>query len=1588
MFLDCRKLHNPDPFQTRAVFKISEVGGEAPKTSKETADKVTAELGTMGLSAKATEIVAKINEMEAAGKWDKHSHLVVDQAIAQLREINKLPKNSQEYKDAMKGFDTVFEDLELDQTELGMLDTIQRQIDNRLALLEGHKNKLASYVYLKDGTGRHLQLGEDSQIGPGSEWTIDFGGNTAAERTVGLASMIPAQYKQIRVTKADRTTVNAYRRQDGKFYSQDTSRYVSVFSGDKIQLLSQEAVDDAVASAEEEEEAEQARRAELAEAARAGDAAATFEAARVASVERVASSFTAQETRSEFYLTQAQELDKKSDVNIPSELSHLSNIDYSRDLRTMDYGDQVWRSLENLTAMSEEKSEIDYWKKIRGDFSSENIRFDKICRVTHNESSSKYLEDYKDSKVDVEALNRAEQRLGELEPGLSDDQKRVAVLDAMETEEQRVAFYRIEQYLFGERTPAELRDRLAQKEKFLTEAKQLMEGVEKLKPRDERFNEAAREDMNEDMKKTELLLASIFDRDNFGPLVKVSVWNKIFNPGEDRTFNMQLYAEKADYVDRLNMVMSESAAFRELRADFMDVETGAINKQGLLNKLKELRDLGAKRAAMGTDVAKDVGDPEAYISAHPLPSDLFENPGSLSATDQELIRLGMALNKGLEFKLQEQEAFEALKNRHSDFADGVIDGLKEYGFTAQEAATAAERVDQHIALGIGAVHSEYTKTVLPFDENGMPLPPREVEHTESLAWGLDGNIDLGKGVNLHIGIANDNLLQGTFFFHQGVSGQVKLKNKDGTDGRVGIGLVGGLQESTKGIGVGAGADISIDLGKYKQYALTAGAGAAVNPFMAKLVGFGIHGGLNRNLSGAFERKTNKASEEVKSTLDAQSVAYKEELIAQGLSAEAADALVAEMASFVQTNLDDGVMKDMNGFQFLGVGVGWTPGLPPIPYLAFSIAKKRHVLYSKPQDRLLTEVADSRIQETIAQNVGGEVSWHTMYISTTSQINENGMKTMTEAYRNTDLINGKLEQYNAAFKGQGINLVPVQVEGKTRIQLQVNRVDGGVNVYTDPQSGIETYLGENGEIFLNVDAADQLTIRRVDEFYPFIKHDGTQETRVYISNNEQTLGSVIERDSAAMIRYVELLGTSNKKVSKPELVQLRERLLGSAEVSEGEVTFRSKADLMKVTELEDLFEDTASLSEARAEMAAALGSREKDQVLSKDTKEELDVLAKGIVEKNKLDYRTISTVEWSKARDEVQYAKLTEMILASDPERTFSNAEITYMHQALMVESLSILAKGNPELIKHMYEWNKTALEQGLKYKGMSAEMAKNISEKVIAYYTGNAGLENLNSPRERIEAGAILQIQVGTLGVKGYREAFHVPTDDATLVGAMDLTRPDILQEKFLFTAEEASAFLETFNTQLSPLSDKPAELFQSQLGLAVLDASDILFGAEDTKKLAKVVVNPALATDPEYSLIFNRYKSTVNELRAHGRIALANGMLIETYTYKRMGFYDKCKNFAFTMREAITIRVPQTPSSAQKVKAAIVGRPNVKFIGIGVAATVKSDSDVHGKPPPPPPEPEEPTPSHRPQGFETAGARPGDVLAGGGGSGGAGPGE
>ena len=1094
----------------------------------------------------------------------------------------------------------------------------------------------------------------------------------------------------------------------------------------------------------------------------------------------------------------------------------------------------------------------------------------------------------------------------------------------------------IEAVLDNRATVIEKKKSFEEVKSFIAASAKLMREVPKLEPKekadtyDEKF-------IIKDLGQVETVAKFIFpDHASKGPVAFRTFLQKILGKGKGTISMENLHSRTGIVGNDLERTASGESRYVQLVASaigFGPEGEPVVNKEVFVAKLNELRKLGLDNVASSSnkDLIARSEDPanKEYLDK-PITNDYIFGATAEGVTELErdLMQLGFSRNTEIQRVTDIHEYSEAQKKYPEIFAGldpvrtPILSAIVKSNPEISEAdlKKTSDIVKENMLIMAGV---SYHQQIVDDQRNVTNHPGKTV--TDIVHGAIAKTFDTPAGTLI---LAVDS----TGNISVAIQNEQKLDKK----GRVRLEETAGVSAGLDGTRVGGSIMLKISPDKYLEHNLVLG--AAAGAALDRNPGFGLALvlGYELNLEGTQARLEAKYSQdpELNAKLDAEYKAFEAELIAKNVPPALREALLANTTKFVEDNRSGQAVNDMPKVVLKqaqvaitehGFGVAITVGFKG----------KNEIFYSIPEQPDQNESAHAKIYEQLTSKMGADMQSATqVYVAGEMMITADGYKTISKSdFKKKD----KLESINAQLAIQGMQLIPVEAEnGEHRLRLRVTKVHGNVDIFTDDATGIETYPSSKGDVLINIEEADQISIQRIDSCSQMQKGGGVLNTEIFISDDMKKPTELIRRNSSGMIH------TESNIASGQTLDAI---FIPNSENAAG--SFDSEADVKAAgIEINDLYADMQEVKAAGDEMDKALRSEKYESGLSKESKEAIEGT------KDKPGYADIIL---SNPKEKLEYKKLSVamdndglkgLIESNLPGVHLNPQETTYLHQTLMIKSFTA-AKHDAEFVEHIEKWNRTALESQLKDKGMKPVDAKNISTKIMSHYSESLtkwfakGYDEANFGKFSIPSGAIVQIQVGTQKIEGYRQAFYQPEGSPSILGGVNLTDDAYLKGPMGLTDEEAKLFQDAMTARLSPM-ETTEQVLKSQLGLSVLSASEIIFGADKCRELAKIVSDPKHSTKG-YEATFKEFNDLVHELREKGRVTRPDGMILNVNLTKEMGFYEACRNFTMVMDEKLSITVPRMAGRVE-LTSYITGKKQAHYNNIAVATFISTDEKV--KPP------------------------------------------
>ena len=1379
-----------------------------------------------------------------------------------------------------------------------------------------------------------------NEFSVGREYTVNFGIGEenvdqdkarAAQAAVRLDHMFPLDrtgVTALHVESAKYGSKDLFRYPDGKFREAGkkvSDRHFPIFQGDSVKVLARGQENEFTMVEEEQPKSAQ----EIFSEKQKADAKARTESMQESALQRDQDALKRALGEAE----DSEALVRGSKVKIPEEFGKLNRAVMEQDLIHFDNGEQVLSSLKTFSRLNGSKQPMQIMQELV-DF--KQIRFQEITRSVYGKSPMKLREEFDVSRNDVKVINFAEKDIARImgeHPEYATLDKGVAsgkIVEEVKKDmlasgdfkpEDVSRFYMyIEELLPANMVPAEqrgkhnlgeLRRKVDDFKSFYVASERFMKGVGALEA--SQASEVAYESYEKDanMESIEDVTRDIFNPDAGYPEIRQTWLQSVFGPEQSATLNMMNLDQ--DFL-RKNRPAYEAAVsgksgyelLRNTGSSFNEkgVETGDLEK--FAKKLQELRRQGWEYIQFNESLRTKYI--ENYDNLAPITKENFDD---LSQQDIDLIQYG-AIVEQTEVYIHEKAAVEAFEKAQkgeviSSYPEAVQEMLRgidaEGKFSAEQLHQIGENIKK-IDLGMLGIIYKQINTL----QEGEVI---DVERTLGASYTKPFTLletDDGTVVTLGIGVQN-NVIKHTFGVHAGLGAETKVGDRVHVGGGIGVASNG------ENIGGGISGSVSIDLGKYK----TTSIGVTGGLDFAGL-GFALGINVSRDLNAVVDKKADKIAEEQEAYINAGLDHYLQGAYFNNMTPEQKAEYKNAMATLCLREIHNQAVDNLKDIQFLGAGLMVThiPGTPltvPIPWIKIGIKGKEVIHYSRPDDMPeLSSVGDAYIAKKLAGQTGVEVK--PLYISGKLSLTEEGEKTISDS-ETQQMGTGNLEALNAGLAKQGIEVQNINGE----LRLKVKRVDGMVNLFTDPNSGIEAYT-KGGYTYINLDRSDHLTLRRVDTYYPVPYFGHTHYVNLYLSNNIGIDGTEIEKNSKDKITW---------KQSDREEKQLSADRKDRTTENVGSANFDTRQDMAEQDIALGNFLDAGSVAEQQAalkEIRQAMASESADTINLGEIRD----IAGGMITSLKIDYVRLTTDE----------GYTQEMITTAGErlKRPLNNHESTYLIQELLVRSRAKAPESPAKFAEHVLGWNQVALTNSLIKSGVTPEMAGAIAQKVMTKYGSIIiSLESgADVKKTSVSEASIVHTLIGKKADGRMGEFITGEGAEAvSIVGMANLNKKQLV-ETFGLTAEEADAFLKAEMGALAPRDTaKPSEFMHTELGLAVFEASPILFGPEKARQLIALshMKSSTEITTQDQAKAWTEYATLVNNLRTQKQVEL-NGMILTLDRSTKMGFLEACRNFTTTLHEGLAILLPAPVESISAVAIDYLESIHgVEFYGAGVAGTM-----------------------------------------------------
>jgi len=1025
---------------------------------------------------------------------------------------------------------------------------------------------------------------------------------------------------------------------------------------------------------------------------------------------------------------------------------------------------------------------------------------------------------------------------------------------------------------------------------------------------------------------------------------------------------MQSLDSRYNKSDELARAMSDRTAYQQLLNEVVEMSPEGkleANLQLLADRLNDLRNMGLYIAIR----ARDENDFMArYEAATPPGQRLADGEeitverlkeGYLPELEAEIIRIGMRKHQEFRFIRQGQ-----IHEEMSETVQSVIDTFS--GTTKDDLTTLASKIEftpdeiREMGTKINEVNAGMVSTMLRIQREKQYDAAGNLEDT-------DLETLLGVGYTQEVPILETP--EGSITYKPGFNGNIAVRefgfhNKlaaAGKAGRFGWEVGAGAHFGTEsGASLGTSIAFSVDLGKYSQITLGAHASAGTNLINRfSLVSMGIS--ISRNMEAVLTKRVVEKSQERMDAMKEGEANLNRDLdhyyAGEGkvLNEEQRAEFRAALIRSYKEDMRDEAVENLRKVQFLGAGIEYIPCVGafgiPIPWVRVGIhgENSEFVEYATPA-RLPEGITDTLIENYIRNNP--QISTPRSIIKSAAisgdiTLTEGGQRTIVEGRRmEIDYARERLDLTNQDLAEHSVQLKL----DRNMLRLDVAEVDGIVNVYTHTGSRVETTVIQDEKsgdsyVYLNLAQDQSFSLRRVDTYYPFAENGATHHVDIFLSDNIHVDNDTIKESTKDKLTY--------RKSDYDRTQTAAKEVILTSEVKSSS-SFMSLDEMAAAgVEIEDFIDikDTAERETAHAEMMEALGMRVPERI----DKDEIERKAKAfVIEENDPEM-------YIKMHDDPEYyKKIIDAYKAFTGKTTLSNEETSYAVQQILIESRPEAYKDVEAFITHVIGWNTASLAKALEEQGVEASQATKISGKIMTFYADSlraleAGEE---VSRTTIPESSVVHTHIGREATGAFMEFLHATGDNEQLVQAIDMDPTALAKrppEGPGLTPAEITEFFFAKTQEMEPLDrTNPNSMIHSQLGLAVLDMADLIWGADITRKMTEIVQGKYEKDSDIPRNLRSTWKLLSETLMTIAKTGVfeSKGIRIEKDSNAKMGFIEECRNFTTTMHEGIRVFV-RLESLTQAASAEVIhyleSRLNVRFTEGGLAAGVMlEETETH----------------------------------------------
>lgn len=698
------------------------------------------------------------------------------------------------------------------------------------------------------------------------------------------------------------------------------------------------------------------------------------------------------------------------------------------------------------------------------------------------------------------------------------------------------------------------------------------------------------------------------------------------------------------------------------------------------------------------------------------------------------------------------------------------------------------------------------------------------------------------------------------------------------------------------LGPSAGASLKYDF-------KTGGELAAVLGASSGLESFGLMCGVERDLGRVLDKRIAKYKEENPDKIEEATKEVFDAIDNKGLSKQSSRALKYGYMTYLDSQLAFGVASDDADAHWikwkdagLDLAAGYKEGVAVGPYISFTLFS-RPVMMRMPTEEVMNArlAGDDPIELMI--EAGGD--------SLTVNIHRDDI--VYSDPEEADAAKGKaVEQQTEMFNeiNAGLKKNVVLTPDKDFTSVEFPGINGYIELYSDPDSGIEVIQSYNGKkAYLNLEQSDHLVLRIFNKK----ESSGAERSIVVITNDRENVDvSALIDPKNAHLSWTQY--QTEDKVKKSSIRIVGEKSATSniyeeamfhvaayADEVDLEYGFMSKGGAEKAAKQADYeaLKNAPEISGADLFNDLTIGITNNEARKAENLKQwnACKVAATRLIKQDKVKYTVMVTGDQD---DEID-AKLKEYI----KQNLGDDASITSKHIDLARQFATEFSR--PNNIRQLTKWNKDAFESEIKSSektegGQKAALTELANKYIDAIKDGKI-------PTGTFPEGAEFKLYAGANRKHVTMGGYYDKDIYGLVSGAMvwDKNKPEkVLNALDMETTDENKALIRSMAAMIEDMpweenqynrmeNDTFEAASNTTVGLLLLREAKKIYGDDAGTKLNAMKVT-GVGTDTESVALADQYKKDVHALLTNKK-AVINGTPVLMENVVVSGLLDECFN-------------------------------------------------------------------------------------------------